>query len=97
MNLQNFKPINRNILVKIEKQEENIVNGIFVGKQEEDFLRAEVITLGTQNKDDNGNNIDFMVKSGDKVLIMKFGPIPLKIDNNNYSIITEDHIIAILE
>ena len=49
---------------------------------------AEVVSLGTGGKDENGNDIEFSVKAGDKVLISKYGGTDVKVDGEDLLIIS---------
>ena len=57
---------------------------------------GEVIAVGTGKRDENGKNIDFVVKKGDKVLISKYGGTEVKLDGNTHLIMREDDILGII-
>ena len=57
---------------------------------------AEVISLGTGGKDENGNDIAFTVKKKDKVLISKYGGTDVKIDGKELLIVNEIDILAVI-
>src|SRR6476660_9949813 len=57
---------------------------------------GKVVALGTGKIDDNGKKVDFTVKSGDKVLISKYGGTEIKIDGDTYLIMREDDILGII-
>ena len=57
---------------------------------------AEVLSLGTGGKDEDGKPIDFTVKVGDKVLISKYGGTEVKIDGQEVLIIAESDILGIV-
>lgn len=56
---------------------------------------SEVIALGVGKLD--GNEIKFQVKIGDKVIFNKFNGNEFKINNENYTIIKEKDILAIIK
>lgn len=58
---------------------------------------AEVVSLGTGGKDDNGNEITFTVKVGDKVLISKYGGTDVKIEGEDLLILSESDILGVIE
>ena len=58
---------------------------------------AEVVSLGTGGKDDNGNDIQFDVKVGDKVLISKYGGTDVKVDGEDLLILSQSDILGVLE
>jgi chaperonin GroES len=55
-----------------------------------------VLSLGTGGKDDNGKDIAFTVKVGDKVLISKYGGTEVKLDGQEVLIINESDILGIV-
>ena len=57
---------------------------------------GKVVALGTGKGDDDGKNIEFTVKKGDKVLITKYGGTEIKIDGETYLIMREDDILGII-
>ncbi|MGE9269653.1 MAG: co-chaperone GroES, partial [Verrucomicrobiales bacterium] len=57
---------------------------------------AEVISLGTGGKDEDGKTIEFNVKVGDKVLISKYGGTEVKVDGEDLMILSESDILGIL-
>ena len=56
---------------------------------------SEVIALGIGKLDDK--EAKFQVKIGDKVIFNKFNGNEFKIDNENYTIIKEKDILAIIK
>ena len=75
-----FKPLGTRVLVKrIEEDEQKSEGGIFLpDSAKEKPQEAEVLALGNGKKDD-GEDIEFSVGVGDKVLISKYGGTEIKI------------------
>ena len=57
---------------------------------------AEVLSLGTGGKDEDGKTIEFTVKVGDKVLISKYGGTEVKVDGQEVLIVSESDILGIV-
>lgn len=57
---------------------------------------AEVISVGTGGRDEKGALIEFTVKPGDRVLISKYGGTEIKLDGEDYLILSENDILAII-
>jgi len=57
---------------------------------------AEVVSLGTGGKDENGNDITFTVNAGDKVLISKYGGTDVKVNGDDLLIINEGDILGVI-
>lgn len=89
-------PLGRRVLVKRVASEEKTAGGIFLpDNAKEKPQEAEVIAVGT-GKDEEGKNVSFTVKKGDKVLISKYGGTEVKLDGDDVLIINESDILGIL-
>ena len=95
--MANIKPLGQRVLVKRIDAEETTAGGIVVpDTAKEKPQEALVVSLGTGGKDDKGNDIEFTVKVGDKVLISKYGGTDVKIDGEDMLIISESDILGIV-
>lgn len=95
----NLKPLNNNVIVKASNKEEMTKSGIFLPDtmNKEKPEQGEVIAVGPGKIDNNGNKIEMSVKVGQKVVFKKYSPDDIKIDNEEYLVINENDILAILE
>lgn len=59
--------------------------------------RGTVVAVGTGRVTDEGKVVPLSVKVGDKVLFSKYSPDEIKIDDEEYFILGESSILAILE
>ncbi|MEM6912073.1 MAG: co-chaperone GroES [Verrucomicrobiota bacterium] len=92
------KPLGARVLVKRVEAESISAGGIVLPETaQEKGQHAEVITLGTGGKDDNGNAIEFTVKVGDTVLISKYGGTEVKVGGEELLILSESDVLGILE
>ena len=92
-----IQPLGPRVLVKRLDEEEESSGGIIIpDSAKEKPQEAEVISLGTGGKDENGNDIDFTVKKKDKVLISKYGGTDVKIDGKELLIVNESDILAVI-
>ena len=67
-------PLGARVLVKRIDAEEKTAGGIVLpDSAKEKPQEAQVVTLGTGGKDEDGKTIEFSVKVGDVVLISKYG------------------------
>ncbi len=95
--MANIKPLGQRVLVKRLEAEAISAGGIVLpDTAKEKPQEAEVLSLGTGGKDDNGNAIEFTVKVGDKVLISKYGGTEVKHDGQEVLIINESDILGIV-
>jgi chaperonin GroES len=95
--MANIRPLGQRVLVKRIEAEAVSAGGIVLpDTAKEKPQEAEVLSLGTGGKDDNGNAIEFTVKVGDRVLISKYGGTEVKIDGQEVIILNESDILGIV-
>ncbi|MDR0755407.1 MAG: co-chaperone GroES [Puniceicoccales bacterium] len=93
----NIKPLGDRVLVKMIEENEQIKGGIIIpDSAKEKPQEAEVVALGTGKKDKEGNLVPFQVKTGDRVLISKYGGTEVKIGDQKLTLLREDDILGIL-
>ena len=86
--MASIKPLGQRVLVKRLDAEEVSAGGIVLpDTAQEKPQEAEVVALGTGGKDENGNDIQFSVEEGNKVLISKYGGTDVKVDGADLLII----------
>ncbi len=85
------------MLVQPLEEKETKKGGIIIpDTAKEKPQEGKVVALGTGKVDDNGKKVEFTVKSGDKVLISKYGGTEIKVDGESYLIMREDDILGII-
>lgn len=92
----NLKPLGGNIIVKpvTEKSVAGIVLPDTVDREKPQ--KGEVIALGTGKITTDGKKLDFNVKVGDIILFKKYSPDEIDVDGEDYLIMDEDAVLAIL-
>lgn len=93
-----IKPIGGNILVKPVQEETTTQAGIVLPDtvDKEKPQKGEVVALGTQRLSSTGEKIDFNVKVGDVVIFKKYSPDEVEVDGEEYLIMDEDAILAVI-
>ncbi|MEA3507570.1 MAG: co-chaperone GroES [Synergistota bacterium] len=93
-----LKPLGDRIVVKVLSQEEKTKGGIVLPETaKEKPQEGEVIAVGTGKVLDNGQKLPLEVKIKDKVLFSKYGGTEVKVDGEEYLILSERDVLAILE
>ena len=93
----NVRPLGDKIIVKRVEAQEKTASGIFLPESaKEKPQEAKIIALGDGKVLDSGERATFQVKKGDTVLLSKWGGTELKIDGNDYIIVTEEDILAVV-
>lgn len=91
------KPLGDKVLVKRLEAKDVVSGGIIIpDTAKEKPMEAKVISLGEGRVSKDGTSIGFDVKVGDKILITRYGGQDIKIDGEDYMIMREDDIMAIM-
>jgi len=94
-----LKPLHDNLVLKPISAEETTKSGIVLPEtaSKERPERGEVVAVGPGKRMDNGELSPMSLKIGDKVMFKKYSPDEIKIDNEEYLLISESDVLAILE
>lgn len=95
----NIKPLGDRVLVKPIKEEEVTKSGIVLPEtiEKEKKAEGEVVAVGPGKLLENGERAKMEVKVGDKVLFEKWGGEEVKVGKEEYKVIDQDKILAVLE
>lgn len=95
-----LKPLGDHVIVKPMKQEEVTKSGIVLPDttDKEKPEQGEVIAVGPGKWDEDGEKrIPVSVKVGDKVIFKKYSPDEVEVDDEEYLVLSESDIMAIIE
>ncbi len=92
----NIQPLNDRVVVKvIEAVEEKTKSGLYVpDTAKEKPQEAEVLAVGPGSLNDKGERVALDVAVGDKVIFSKYGGMEIKMDGEEYLILSERDILA---
>ena len=92
-----IKPLGDRVLIKKLEAEETTKSGIVLpGTAKEKPQEAEIIAVGPGGFVD-GKEVKMEVKVGDKVLFSKYSGNEIKVNGEEYTILKQDDILAIVE
>ena len=92
------KPLYDRILVQRMEAQEQVRGGIIIpDTAKEKPMEAKVIAVGEGKYDDNGKRVPLEVKAGDHVLIGKYSGTEIKVDDDEFVIVREDEVLAIIQ
>ncbi len=92
-----IKPLNNNVVLKKEKVEQKTSSGIILSSKSEDTEYAIVVAKGKGKIDENGKLREIDVNVGDKVIYKSYSPTKVKVNDEEYLIVSSDDILAILD
>jgi len=91
------KPLADRVVIKLVEAEETTKSGIILaGSAKEKPQIAEVIAVGPGGVVD-GKDVEMYVEVGDKVLTSRYSGTEVKVDGNEYTIVRQSDILAIVE
>ena len=91
-----IRPLADRVVIKKFEAEEKTASGIVLPTAKEQPQMAEVIEVGPGGIVD-GNEVKMEVKVGDKVIFSKYAGNEIKADGENYIILRQSDILAIVE
>ncbi len=92
-----LRPLGDRVILKAVAKEESTKSGILLpdsGKERPQ--QGVVVEIGPGRTLENGTLVPMSVKVGDTVLFKKYGPEEFKLDGEEYLLLSESDIIAIL-
>jgi chaperonin GroES len=93
----NVRPLHDRLLVRRIEEKETVKGGIIIpDTAKEKPQEGEVIAVGNGKILDNGTKLSLDVKSGDRILFGKYSGTDIKIDGEEYLILREDEVLAII-
>jgi len=93
-----IQPLGDRILVEREASEGKTAGGIVLPDSAKDKpARGTVLSVGDGNLLKDGTRKPLQVKAGDKVLFTTYGPEELKVDDQEYLLMRESDVLAVIE
>jgi len=92
-----LKPLGDHLIAKPIAEDKVTKSGIVLpDTAKEKPEQAEVMAVGEGRVLDNGNRLAMSVKVGDRILFKKYAPDEIKVDGEEYLVLSEAEIIAIV-
>ena len=92
-----IRPLHDRVVVKRLEEKEVVRGGILIpDTAKEKPQEGEVLAVGNGKILDNGTRVAMDVKVGDRILFGKYAGSEIKIDGEEYLIMREDDVLAIL-
>ncbi len=92
-----LKPLADRVVLKQNAAEERTSSGIFLTASAQEKPEVyEVVEVGPGGMVE-GNQVDMIVKAGEKVLVGKYSGTKVKLDEVEYTIVRQSDILAVIE
>ncbi|MDA9331029.1 co-chaperone GroES [Gammaproteobacteria bacterium] len=93
-----LRPLHDKVLVKRTEEDETSSGGIILSAAaKEKPSQGEVIAVGPGKKLESGDLVTVNVKAGDTVIFGQYGGNEVKLDGEDYLILSESDIFGVIE
>jgi chaperonin GroES len=93
-----LQPLGDKVVVEREESQEKTSGGIYIPDAAKDKpTRGTIIAVGTGKLLDDGTRGQMQVKKGDRVLFTSYAPETIKIGDEEYLLMSETDILAVIE
>jgi len=92
------RPLHDRLIIKTSEEEEKTKGGIIIpDTAKEKPVEGKVIAVGAGRIKKDGTKMPLEIKKGDRVLYAKYGGTEIKMDGEEYLMMKEDDILAVIE
>jgi chaperonin GroES len=93
-----LRPLQDRILVKRMEEEQKTAGGLYIPETaKEKPQRGEIVAAGNGKKTEDGKVLPLDVKVGDKVLFGKYSGTEIKVEGEEFLMMREDDLLAVVE
>lgn len=98
LDAKKIKPLFDNVLIKPLEAEEKTPSGIVLPDSAKEKPQiGQIMAVGPGGRDDKGNQISMQVKPGQKVMYKKWGGNEIKVNMEEWLLVEQKDILAIIE
>jgi len=93
-----LQPLDDKVVVARDESLDTTAGGIFLPDSAQDKpSRGTIIAIGTGKLLDDGSRGELQVEKGDRVLFTSYAPEQINIDDEEYLLMSESDILAVIE
>jgi chaperonin GroES len=93
-----LRPLNDRILVKRVEEEEKTKGGIIIpDTAKEKPAEGKIVAVGAGALNNDGKRVPLEVKKGDRILFGKYGGQEIKVEGQEYLIMSEQEVLCVIE
>ena len=97
INVSTVKPLGDRVFVKVNEAEEKTAGGIILPDNAKEKPQiGQVVSVGDGKSNDQGTKIPVEVKVGDTVLYSKYAGTDIKLGSDEYVLLSEKDILAVV-
>ena len=97
LSVSTVKPLGDRVFVKVSASEEKTAGGLYLPDTAKEKPQVgEVVAIGPGKRNDDGSRQEPEIKIGDKVLYSKYAGTDIKLGTEEYVLLSEKDILAIV-
>ncbi|MEQ8961471.1 MAG: co-chaperone GroES [Coleofasciculus sp. C2-GNP5-27] len=97
LSVSTVKPLGDRVFLKVSAPEEKTAGGILLPDNAKEKPQiGEIVATGPGKRNDDGSRSELEVKVGDKVLYSKYAGTDIKLGNEEYVLLSEKDILAVV-
>ncbi|UKO99435.1 co-chaperone GroES [Nostoc sp. UHCC 0870] len=97
LSVSTVKPLGDRVFVKVSASEEKTAGGLYLPDTAKEKPQVgEVVALGPGKRNDDGSRQELEVTVGDKVLYSKYAGTDVKLGTEEYVLLSEKDILAVV-
>ncbi|MBD0346778.1 MAG: co-chaperone GroES [Coleofasciculus sp. Co-bin14] len=97
LSVSTVKPLGDRVFVKVSAAEEKTAGGILLPDNAKEKPQVgEVVSVGPGKRNDDGSRSEPEIKVGDKVLYSKYAGTDIKLGTDDYVLVSEKDILAVV-
>jgi chaperonin GroES len=97
LSVSTVKPLGDRVFVKVSAPEEKTAGGLYLPDNAQEKPQVgEVVAVGPGKRNDDGSRQELDLKIGDKVLYSKYAGTDIKLGTEEYILLSEKDILAVV-
>lgn len=92
-----LRPLGDRVILKYQEAEEKTQAGIILPDSAKEKPQEAMVVAAGSGMSCGGKNIQMQVKEGDRVIFSKYAGTEVKIDEEEYTIVSQKDIMAVVE
>lgn len=97
LNVSTVKPLGDRVFIKVSESEEKTAGGILLPDSAKEKPQVgEIVAVGSGKRNDDGTRQTIDIAVGDKVLYSKYAGTDIKLGTEEYVLLSEKDILAVV-
>lgn len=92
-----LKPLGDRVILKYQEAEEKTQSGIILPDSAKEKPKEAVVVAVGDGTGCEGKNVQMQVREGDRVIFSKYAGTEVKVEEEEYTIVSQKDIMAIVE